>query len=53
MQQHNSLRILRYSLNVYNFMSWNMLVIGISIFLLVISFLVIVMRGFNWGMDFT
>lgn len=38
---------------VYNFVSYKKSVFLLSIFMCVVSFMIIINRGFNWGLDFT
>lgn len=38
---------------VYNFISYSRNVFLVSIFLCIVSFIVMISRGFNWGLDFT
>ncbi len=51
--QDNTIERLNYGRRVYDFMRWDNLAFGVSLLLLIISVVVIAVRGFNWGLDFT
>lgn len=38
---------------IYNFVSYRRTVFVLSFFLCIVSFIIIINRGFNWGLDFT
>nr|WP_208292097.1 MULTISPECIES: protein translocase subunit SecF [Providencia] len=51
--QDYSVEQLNYGRKVYDFMRWDNVAFGISIVLLIASFVIIGLKGFNWGLDFT
>ena len=53
MAQEYSVEELNHGRKVYDFMRWDYWAFGISGLLLVLSIIVIGVRGFNWGLDFT
>ncbi len=53
MAQDYSVEQLNYGRKVYDFMRWDNVAFGISIVLLIASFVIISIKGFNWGLDFT
>ncbi|EMB4323819.1 protein translocase subunit SecF [Pluralibacter gergoviae] len=53
MAQEYSVEQLNHGRKVYDFMRWDYWAFGISGLLLVLSIIVIGVRGFNWGLDFT
>lgn len=53
MTQNYTIEQLNYGRKVYNFMLWDNLVFSISLLLMIASIIVIIIRGFNWGLDFT
>ncbi|ELX8379244.1 protein translocase subunit SecF [Providencia vermicola] len=53
MAQDYTVEQLNYGRKVYDFMRWDNVAFGISIVLLIASFVVIGVKGFNWGLDFT
>ncbi|APC10422.1 MULTISPECIES: protein translocase subunit SecF [Providencia] len=53
MAQDYSVEQLNYGRKVYDFMRWDNVAFGISIVLLIASFVIIGLKGFNWGLDFT
>ncbi|WLS78036.1 protein translocase subunit SecF [Erwinia pyri] len=53
MAQDYSVEQLNYGRKVHDFMRWDKLAFTISALLLIASFLVMGVKGFNWGLDFT
>ncbi|GAA0481393.1 MULTISPECIES: protein translocase subunit SecF [Tatumella] len=53
MAQQYDVEQLNYGRKVYDFMRWDYLAFAISGLLLVASVIVMGVRGFNWGLDFT
>ncbi|KEA50125.1 MULTISPECIES: protein translocase subunit SecF [Mangrovibacter] len=53
MAQEYTVEQLNHGRKVWDFMRWDYLAFGISGLLLVISLVVMGVRGFNWGLDFT
>ena len=53
MAQEYSVEQVNHGRKVYDFMRWDYWAFGISGLLLVLSIIVIGVRGFNWGLDFT
>ncbi|TKI06311.1 protein translocase subunit SecF [Martelella alba] len=53
MAQQHKVEDLNYGRKVYDFMRWDYVAFSISITLLIISAVLMVTRGFNWGLDFT
>lgn len=53
MAQQYSVEQLNYGRKVYDFMRWDYLAFAISGILLIASVVVMGVRGFNWGLDFT
>ncbi|WP_297206904.1 protein translocase subunit SecF [uncultured Pluralibacter sp.] len=53
MAQEYSVEQLNHGRKVYDFMRWDYWAFGISGLLLLLSIIVIGVRGFNWGLDFT
>ncbi|QCR36923.1 protein translocase subunit SecF [Nissabacter sp. SGAir0207] len=52
-QQQYSVEQLNYGRKVYDFMRWDNLAFCISGLLLIASVIIMGVRGFNWGLDFT
>lgn len=52
-QQPRYIKELHYGHKVYDFMRWNYIAFNLSVILLMISIVIIVIRGFNWGLEFT
>ncbi|ACS86678.1 protein translocase subunit SecF [Musicola paradisiaca] len=53
MAQEYTVEQLNYGRKVYDFMRWDYWAFGLSGLLLLLSILVMGVRGFNWGLDFT
>ncbi|MBG6244148.1 protein translocase subunit SecF [Candidatus Symbiopectobacterium sp. 'North America'] len=53
MAQEYTVEQLNYGRKVYNFMRWDNVAFVISGTLLILSLIVMGVRGFNWGLDFT
>ncbi|KAB8310049.1 protein translocase subunit SecF [Erwinia endophytica] len=53
MAQDYSVEQLNYGRKVYDFMRWDKLAFTLSGLLLIASFVIMGMKGFNWGLDFT
>ncbi|MEY1577758.1 MAG: protein translocase subunit SecF [Pseudomonadota bacterium] len=53
MAQDYTVEQLNYGRKVYDFMRWDNVAFGISIVLLIASIVIIGVKGFNWGLDFT
>lgn len=53
MSQNYTVEQLNYGRKVYNFMRWDNVAFGISFVLMAAAVLIISIRGFNWGLDFT
>ncbi|MGL9759811.1 MAG: protein translocase subunit SecF [Symbiopectobacterium sp.] len=53
MAQEYTVEQLNYGRKVYDFMRWDSIAFVISGTLLILSLIVIGIRGFNWGLDFT
>lgn len=53
MAQDYSVEQLNYGRKVYDFMRWDKLAFTISGLLLIASFVIMGVKGFNWGLDFT
>lgn len=53
MAQDYTVEQLNYGRKVYDFMRWDRLAFGISLLLLIASISIMLVRGFNWGLDFT
>ena len=53
MAQEYSVEQLNHGRKVYDFMRWDYWAFGISGFLLIAAIVVMGVRGFNWGLDFT
>ncbi len=53
MAQDYTVEQLNYGRKVYDFMRWDNVAFSISIVLLIASFVIIGVKGFNWGLDFT
>jgi preprotein translocase subunit SecF len=51
--QEYTVEQLNHGRKVYDFMRWDFWAFGISGLLLVLSIIIIGVRGFNWGLDFT
>jgi len=51
--QNYTVEQLNYGRKVYNFMRWANLAFGVSFVLMAAAVLVISIKGFNWGLDFT
>jgi len=52
-QQEYSVEQLNYGRKVYDFMRWDNVAFCISVLLLIASVVIMGVRGFNWGLDFT
>lgn len=52
-QQQYTVEQLNYGRRVFDFMRWDNLAFSISGLLLIVSIVVMGVRGFNWGLDFT
>ena len=53
MAQEYTVEQLNHGRRVYDFMRWDYWAFGISGFLLILSLIIIGVKGFNWGLDFT
>ena len=53
MAQEYTVEQLNHGRKVYDFMRWDYWAFGISGFLLIAAIVVMGVRGFNWGLDFT
>ncbi|MXP56232.1 protein translocase subunit SecF [Pantoea sp. Mhis] len=53
MKQYNDIKQLKYGCKIIDFMRCDKLAFIISIFLILFSIIIIAIRGFNWGLDFT
>ncbi|AXF74891.1 protein translocase subunit SecF [Erwinia tracheiphila] len=53
MAQDYSVEQLNYGRKVYDFMRWDKLAFTLSGLLLIVSFVIMGVKGFNWGLDFT
>ena len=53
MAQEYTVEQLNHGRKVWDFMRWDYWAFGISGFLLILSIIIIGVRGFNWGLDFT
>ncbi|WP_457913711.1 protein translocase subunit SecF [Candidatus Gillettellia adelgis] len=53
MSRNYSVEQLNYGRQVYDFMHWDYLAFSIAILLIITSVSTILIRGFNWGIDFT
>lgn len=53
MAQDYSVEQLNYGRKVYDFMRWDKLAFTLSGLLLIASFVIMGVKGFNWGLDFT
>lgn len=53
MAQEYTVEQLNYGRRVHDFMRWDFWAFGISGFLLILSVVIIGVKGFNWGLDFT
>lgn len=53
MAQDYTIEQLNYGRRVYNFMRWDTLAFSLSALLLLAALVIIGLRGFNWGLDFT
>ncbi|NUA45427.1 Protein-export membrane protein SecF [Dickeya solani] len=53
MAQEYTVEQLNYGRKVYDFMRWDYWAFGLSGLLLLLSIVVMGVRGFNWGLDFT
>ncbi|ADM97355.1 SecYEG protein translocase auxillary subunit [Dickeya dadantii 3937] len=53
MAQEYTVEQLNYGRKVYDFMRWDYWAFGLSGLLLILSIVVMGVRGFNWGLDFT
>ncbi len=53
MAKEYSIEQLNYGRKVHDFMRWDKLAFGLSALLLIASVVIIGVRGFNWGLDFT
>ncbi|MCR3755816.1 MAG: Sec translocon accessory complex subunit SecF [Sodalis sp. Psp] len=52
-QQERNIEKLKYCHKTYDFMRWGYMAFSLSIILLITSIVFMVVRGFNWGLDFT
>ncbi len=53
MAQEYTVEQLNYGRKVWDFMRWDYWAFGISGFLLILSIVIMGVKGFNWGLDFT
>ncbi|AEW44612.1 preprotein translocase subunit SecF [Serratia symbiotica str. 'Cinara cedri'] len=53
MEQEYTVAQLNYGRKVYDFMRWNYIAFSVSLLLLVVSIAIMLVRGFNWSLDFT
>lgn len=53
MAQEYTVEQLNHGRKVHDFMRWDYWAFGISGFLLIVSIIIMGVRGFNWGLDFT
>lgn len=52
-QQQRHIKKLNYCRKVYDFMRWDYVAFSLSVILLISSIVIMALRGFNWGLDFT
>lgn len=52
-QRQKNVEELNYGRKVYNFMRWDHVAFSLSAILLIVSIAIIVVHGFEWGLDFT
>ena len=53
MAQEYTVEQLNHGRKVWDFMRWDYWAFGISGFLLILSIVIMGVKGFNWGLDFT